>query len=215
MTLVAVGDSIVHAEDSWAAWLARAMDRPLRRVSADGARADDVLDQLGSSTGERYAVACLSVGTNDVLFDWDATEFARRLGEIAQVLRGSAEHVVVPTVSLSLARFPGGGAGFRHRVGDANAALLASGLTVIAGDDLGGSRLQQPDRIHPTTEGQLLLADRAAAALGVTTVPSSLTGRPQRADRWTYHRVGAGQAPRRAVKRILGRPIYRVPRLGG
>jgi hypothetical protein len=35
VTVLAVGDSIVHAEDSWAAWLARAMDQPLRRISAN------------------------------------------------------------------------------------------------------------------------------------------------------------------------------------
>ena len=215
MTLVAVGDSIVHADDSWAAWLARAMGRPLQRVSANGARADDVLQQLSAVPGERYAVACLSVGTNDVLFDWDAGLFARRLGEIAAVLRARADRVVVPTVSLSLARFRGGGTEFRRRVGEANAALVASGLVVIAGDDLGGPRLQQPDRIHPTAAGQLLLADRAAAALGVATVPSSLTVRPREAGRWTYHRVGVGQAPRRAVKRALGRPMYQDPRRSG
>ena len=212
MTLIVLGDSIVHAEDSWAAWLARSMGEPLRRLSANGARSDDVLEQLQGLAGERHATACLSVGTNDVLFDWDAAGFADRLGRIVEAVGASADRVVVPTISLSLARFPGGGPEFRRRVQEANTALAASGALVIRGDDLSGPRLLQPDRIHPTAEGQLLLADRAATALGVNPRPSSLAEAPVGSDRWAYHRVAAGQAPRRALKRLLGRPTYRDPR---
>jgi len=212
VTLLAVGDSLVHAENSWGARLARAMGQPLRRVSANGARSDDVLGQLPGLAGERYAVACLSVGTNDILFAWDAEAFAARLGRIVEVAGASADHVVVPTISLSLARFPGGGTEFRHRVEEANTALAGCGALVIAGDDLSGSRLLQPDRVHPTEEGQLLLADRAATALGVTPSPSSLADAPVGSGRWVYHRVAAGQAPRRALKRILRRPPYRDSR---
>ncbi len=212
MTLVAVGDSIVHAEDSWGAWLARAMGADLRRVSANGARTEDVLEQLPLVAGERYAVACLSIGTNDVLFDWDAEVYAERLGRIVGALGEAAEQVVAATVSLSLAGFPGGGSGIRRRAVEANAAIAASGATVIAGDDLHGPRLLQADRIHPTQQGQLLLADRAATALGVVPLPSTLAQPSAGADRWTYHRVAAGQAPRQAVKRALRRPMYRDPR---
>ena len=212
MTLVSVGDSIVHEEDSWAAWLARAMGTELRRASANGARTDDVLEQVLSLAGDRYAVACLSVGTNDVLFDWDAGGYAERLGRIVAALSQAADQVLAATVSLSLAGFPGGGSATRHRVEEANAALRASGATVISGEDLRGPRLLQADRIHPTPEGQLVLADRAAAALGVPTVPSSLAEPSGGVDRWNYHRVAAGQAPRHAVKRALRRPAYEDPR---
>lgn len=212
MTLVAVGDSIVHAADSWPDWLARAMGQELRRLSANGARSDDVLAQLAGLEGERYDVACLSVGTNDVLFDWDAEGFAARLATIVPALQARSDRVITPTVSESLARFAGAGAELRNRVREANAALGACGATVIAGHDLRGARLLQPDRIHPTAEGQLLLADRAAAVLGVTPAPSSLAHERTGADRWTYHRVAAGQVPRRAVKRVLRRPMYRDPR---
>jgi hypothetical protein len=154
------------------------------------------------------------VGTNDVLFDWDAREFADRVSRIVAILGSTADQVVVPTVSLSLARFPGGGSEFRRRVEAANAALLASGAVVFAGDDLRGPRLLQPDRIHPTPEGQLLLADRAATALGLTPSPSSLADPPPGPARWAYRGVAAGQAPRRALKRALRRPMYRDPRAG-
>ncbi len=91
-------------------------------------------------------------------------------------------------------------------------ALAACGALVIAGDDLSGARLLQPDRVHPTERGQLLLADRAATALGVTPSPSSLADAPVGPGRWVHHREAAGQAPRRAIKRILRRPTYRDPR---
>ena len=136
-------------------------------------------------------MACLSVGTNDVLFAWDAEAFAARLGRIVEVAGASAERVVVPTITLSLARFPGGGAEFRHRVEEANTALAACGALVTAGDDLSGARLLQPDRVHPTERGQLLLADRAATALGVTPSPSSLADAPVGSGRWVHHREAA------------------------
>ncbi len=212
MTLVAVGDSIVYAEDSWAAWLARAMSSDLHRAAANGARADDALDQVASLSDGGFEVACLSIGANDVLFDWDAAVYGERLGRIIGALGQVADHVLVATVSRSLAGFPGAGSGVRRRVDQANAAIAASGATVVAGDDLSGPRLLQPDRIHPTLDGQLLLADRAAAALSVSPPPSTLAEAVPAADRWTYRRVAAGQAPRNAIKRALRRPMYRDPR---
>jgi len=214
MSLVAAGDSIVHAADSWPAWLARAMGQELRRVSADGARSDDVLEQVATLGEDRYAVACLSVGTNDVLFGTDPGDFRERVGAIVAALRERADRVLVATVTRSLARFPGAGAGVARRVDDVNAVLAGCGATVVQGDDLHGPRLLQADRIHPTREGQLLLADRAAAALGVTPAPSTAAGGAGPVPRWTYHRVGAAQAPRQVLKRVLRRPAYRGPRAG-
>lgn len=212
MTLVAVGDSNIHAEDSWAAWLARAMGEDLRRVSANGSRSDDALEQVSTLTAERYAVACLSIGGNDALFDWNAEVYAERLVRILDALRAVADQVLAATVTRSFAGFPGAGPGVRRRVEELNALITASGVTVVAGDDLRGPRLLQADRVHYTLEGQLLLADRAAAALGVTPPPSTLADPGQVAVRWAFHRVAARQAPRQAVKRALRRPIYEDPR---
>ncbi len=212
MRLVAVGDSIVHAEDSWAAWLGRAMGADVRRISANGARTDDVLEQLSSLAGERYAVACLSIGTNDVLFDWDAEAYAVRLSRIVAALGEAADRVVAATVSLALAGFPGGGAASGAaprrptRRSQPAARRSSRGMTCT------GRGCCRRTASTPPEEGQLLLADRAAAALGVVPLPSTLAQPSAGADRWTYHRVAAGQAPRHAVKRALRRPMYRDPR---
>lgn len=212
MTLVAVGDSIAHAADSWPGLLAAALGQELRRVSADGARSDDVLAQVEGLGPERYDVACLSVGTNDVLFSWDRDAYAERLGRILTVLGPRADRVVAATVTLSLGGFPGSGRELRHRVQELNAVIRASGAVVVPGDDVTGPRLLQADRVHPTSQGQLLLADRAAAALGVEPAPSSLAGAGEPGSRWFYHRVAVAQAPRRLAKRLLGRPMYQDPR---
>jgi lysophospholipase L1-like esterase len=211
MGIVAVGDSLVNAELSWADWLSRAMDQPLDRVSVDGARSAGVREQVRLLKGHQYDVACLTGGTNDILFDWDPGAFADNLAVIVGAAAESAERVVIPTISLGLASFPGSGAQLRRRVREANAVLVESGALVFAGDDLRGPRLMGPDRIHPTLVGQLVLADRAAQLLGVAPLPSSLAAR-ERAPRWSaYYRVTAGQVPRRIVKRALGRPMYRAP----
>jgi len=209
MGIVAVGDSLVNAELSWAHWLSRAMHQQLDRVSVDGSRSAGVREQVRLLRGRRYTVACLTVGTNDILFDWDAGAFADNLAAIVGTAGECAERVVAPTISLGLASFPGSGAVFRRRVQEANAVLGKSGALIFAGDDLRGPRLMGPDRIHPTLVGQLVLADRAAVLLGVAPVPSSLAAR-DRAPGWSsYYQVTASQVPRRIVKRALGRPMYR------
>jgi hypothetical protein len=211
MEVVALGDSLVDAERSWAYWLSRAMGRPLRRVSAGGSLSCDVLRQLPLLRGRQYAVACLTVGTNDILFDWDPDAFAVNLATIVRETAAVADRVVVPTISLGLAWFPGSGSRIRRRVVQANALIAGLDAVVITGSDLRGPRTLSPDRIHPTVTGQLLLADRAAERLGVTPLPSTLD-EGRRTTGWPdYYRVGAGQLPRRVVKRALGRAFYRPP----
>jgi hypothetical protein len=209
MGIVAIGDSLINADRSWAHWLGLAMGQPLHRVSVDGALSRDVVDQLPPLAGEQYAVACLSVGGNDVMFEWDADEFADNLATIVAAATASAERVVVQTISLGLASFPGSAAAFRRHAQHANSIIRGCGALVLAGDDLRGPRHLVADRIHPTLAGQLVLADRAAAVLGVTPPPSLLYEGPLEVARSAYYRVTADQVPRRIVKRALRRPIYR------
>ena len=209
MGIVALGDSLLDTDRSWGYWLSRAMGLPLRSVAAGGVRSNDVLRQLASLDDERYDVACLSVGINDILFDWDADRFAGNVAAIVGVAAEVAERVVTPTITLGLASFPGSAAEFRRRVRDANSVLSDSGALVFSGSDLRGPRFLDADRVHPTAAGQLVLADRAAQMLDVTPAPSSLADRPRVRGRSKYFRVTAEQVPRRIAKRALGRPMYR------
>lgn len=117
--LAAVGDSIVRAEDSWAEWLARVIGLPLRRLPANGARSDDVVEQLPPRAGERYAVVCLTVGTNDVLCDWDAEAFADRLGLIVSAVAESADRVAAAAGGPDPSHRGGAAAARRSRRGSA------------------------------------------------------------------------------------------------
>jgi lysophospholipase L1-like esterase len=175
VSIVAIGDSIVAADESWAHWLSRSLERPLRNFAVGGSRSDDVVGQLSRLGREEYAVACLSVGTNDILFDWDAERFADNVATIVATVETDGARVVAPTIPLTLAGFPGTGTEFRRRAGQANAVLERSGALVFSGGDLHGPRTMSPERIHPTPAGQLVLADRAAEVLGVVPVPSTLT----------------------------------------
>lgn len=208
MGIVALGDSLLAVDQSWGYWLSRAMGLPLRTLALGGSRSQDVVRQLPSLGDERFDVVCLSMGTNDIPFDWDVERFADDVAAILTAARSSAERVVTPTISLGLASFPGSGSEFGRRVRQANSVLNESGALVFSGSDLRGPRLLSADRIHPTAAGHLVLADRAAQLLDVTPAPSSLTDRTRVRGRLRYYRVTAGQVPRRIVKRALRRPMY-------
>ncbi|MCW2766111.1 MAG: hypothetical protein JWO11_2070 [Nocardioides sp.] len=171
--IVTLGDSIIAADDSWARWLSLATGQPLRRLAVGGAQSPDVLEQLPGLNGHRYDIACLTVGTNDVLFAWDPERFAADLAVIVGTAHERAGRVVTQSIPLGLHHFPGDGNAIRRRVEQANAILGASGDLVVVGEDLRAPLTLKSDRIHPTTRGQLLLADRAADLLAVEPRPSS------------------------------------------
>lgn len=205
--IVCVGDSLINADKSWGYWLAQVTGEPLERVSVGGAKSADVLDQLPKLDGRRFEIACLTVGTNDVLFEWQPNVFEENLKAIVTALHEHAEQVVAQTLSLGLAYFPGSGFEIRRRVAVANEILRASDALVVTGSDLRGRRTMSPDRIHPSVAGQISLADRAAELLGISPLPSSLHDGSREFRELDYLRMGASQIPRRIMKRALGRPF--------
>jgi hypothetical protein len=194
--LVALGDSITNGGGnmalgvyprSWAHWLALALDLPYTGLASDGASAGDVVaEQLPRLTGD-YDVGALFIGVNDVRsVGWDPGAFGRDHANALAALRACCERVVTLTIPLDLGR-PRAGA----KVADANALIrrLAgdAGAVVADLDDLRGWRFVLPDAVHPHAVGQLEIADRAARALGVQPLPSTLAERERgpRADaRW-------------------------------
>src|SRR3954471_4583802 len=179
VTLVALGDSITNGGGgmalgvyprSWAHWLALAMDVPYHGLASDGADAHAVLHEQVPRLRERYSVGALYVGVNDVRrVDWDAAAFERDHHAAVDALTERCARVVTLTVPLDLGR-PRAGA----KVRDCNAIIRASGATVVALDDLRPFRHLLPDAVHPHALGQLEIADRAARALNVSPLPSTL-----------------------------------------
>jgi lysophospholipase L1-like esterase len=217
--LVALGDSITNGRgepalgvpmQSWAQWLAEALELPFTKLARDGARARDVLDDLVPRLSGPYDVGCMYVGVNDARApDWDATTFEGEVVAIVAALAACSERLLLCTVPVDLGR---------PRAGDkplvANAMLRAvaaeHGAAVADVDDLAGARWLLPDAVHPTALGQLEIADRAARALGAAARPSALLevydSRPARARfavRWGV--LLAGDLRRRAAE-LVARP---------
>ncbi len=170
--LVALGDSItrgrggapalgVHPQ-SWAQWVAEALELPFTNLGVDGAIAADVLrDQVPRLAGP-YDLATLHVGANDARGALDADAYERDVRAIVAALREAADRVLVLTVPLDLGR-PRAGAD----VVTANRVLRAlDGVELCTLDDFAGTRVVLPDAVHPTSPGMVEIANRALAALG-------------------------------------------------
>lgn len=197
--LVALGDSITNGrgEDalgvpmqSWAQWLAEALELPFTKLARDGAQTADVLRDFVPRLNGPYDIACLYAGTNDVRAPaWDARAYERDTRAILTALAAASDRVLVCTLPTDLGRPRAA-----PKPAEANAILRAlateHAATVVALDDLTGPRWLLPDAVHPTALGQLEIADRAARALQATTLPSSLI---------------ATQDSRRAQARFAGR----------
>jgi lysophospholipase L1-like esterase len=182
--LVALGDSITRGHggtpalgihfQSWAQWLAEALELPLTNLAADGELAPGVLrDQVPRLRGP-YDVGCLYIGVNDARgAGWDAAAFERDTAAIVTALGATADRVVVLTLPEDLGR-----PSCAPKPAQANAALrrVATGAGALLVDlaGFGGRRVVLPDAVHPTSAGQLALADAAARALGAPRLPSAL-----------------------------------------
>jgi len=180
--LVALGDSITngHGEpalgvhpQSWAQWLAEALELPFTNLAGDGATAAEVLrDQVPRLRGP-YDIGCVYAGVNDVRGPgFDAAAYDRALRAIVAAVFGASERMVLCTIPADLGRpraapKPEAASAIVRRVaGD-------TGATVVALDDLAGAPWLLPDAVHPTAVGQLEIADRAARAVGAPRLPSA------------------------------------------
>lgn len=182
MTLVALGDSVtrgqtepllgVHAQ-SWAQWLAEALDVPLHNLATDGARAADVrARQLPRLRAQGYEIAAVWVGINDVRsLDFDPVAYEADLRAI--VAAPVAERRLLVTIPRDLGRpraapKPERASAIVRRVARDHDAL------VLGADDLAGFPLLLPDAVHLTALGQLAVGARAARLLGAPSEPSGL-----------------------------------------
>lgn len=192
--MVALGDSITRGRGmvpaygadprSWAAWLAEAMGLAVLNLGADGAGAAGVRAEQLPRVEPGWDVAALYVGVNDARRpDFDGRAFEADVAAIVQGLAERAATVVVLTVPLDLGRPRAG-----EDVVTANSILRAAaaevGAVVVSLEDFGGWRHVLPDAVHPTALGQVEVADRAAAALGIARRPSDVADvrRSMRAD---------------------------------
>jgi lysophospholipase L1-like esterase len=214
--LVALGDSITngHGEpalgvhpQSWAQWVAEALDLPFTKLATDGALTADVRrDQVPRLRGP-YDVGCIYAGVNDVRVPrFDAAAYERDLRAIAQAVAAACDRVVLLTVPVDLGRPR---AAPKPLAANAVVRRVAAeiGAAVVELEDLAGAPWLLPDAVHPTAVGQLEIADRAARVLGAPRRPSSTVevhrSRRARARFGARHGVLlAGDLRRRIVERL-------------
>jgi lysophospholipase L1-like esterase len=180
--LVALGDSItngrgepalgVHAQ-SWAQWLAEALELPFTKLATDGALAADVLRKQVPRLDGPYDVGCVYAGVNDVRVPaFDPAAYERDLRAIADAVGAASARLVLCTIPADLGRPR---AAPKPRIAGAIVRRIAAehGATVVDLDDLAGAPWLLPDAVHPTAIGQLEIADRAARALHAPRLPSA------------------------------------------
>ena len=218
--LVALGDSItrgrggapalgVHPQ-SWALWLAEALDMPYSNFAIDGEVAVGVVARQLPRLDGPYDVATLFIGANDARgMTFDPAEYEQAVDHVLRELKRHAERTLLLTIPLDLGRPPAGA-----KVATANEILrrLAAehGATVCALDDLAGPRLMLPDAVHPTSAGMVEIADRAARALGAARSPRELADeRTDLAARARYRAWYARQELRDRRRRLVERWQYR------
>jgi len=214
--LVALGDSITngHGEpalgvhpQSWAQWLAEALELPFTKLAVDGAQTADVLREQVPRLRGPYDVACVYAGVNDVRgLDFDAVAYARDLRAIATAAGAASGGLVLCTLPEDLGRpraapKPAQASAVVRRI------ATETGGRIVALDDLAGAPWLLPDAVHPTAVGQLEIADRAARVLGAARLPSATVEvhRSRRArGRFAARRgvLTAGDLRRRAMERI-------------
>jgi lysophospholipase L1-like esterase len=221
--LVGLGDSITYGHggmqsgvgsQSWAQWLAEAMELPFTRLARNGATAADVVRDQLPRVGEGYAVGTLYVGVNDVrAVGFDAAAYERDVRAALAVLSERCERVVVLTVPGELGIPPA----LPSAIAAANDALrraaAETGAVLADLSDFRGARWVWADHVHATAAGQVELADRAARALGAP-LPSRTVVAPPRPDPaywWHYGRRTLREHARAAFIRAHLRATGRLP----
>ncbi len=214
--VVALGDSISNGHggmqamlgsQSWAHWLAQALDLPFLKLATDGATAPDVVRaQVPRLRDRSFELGTLYVGVNDVRdAGWDAAAYERAFTASLSALARCCERTLTLTIPLRLGLPPAG-----PKVEDANAVVERAardhGTIVCDLRDLTSRRHVWADRVHLTATGQVAVADRAADALAAAGMPlprrPSDVAAPPRDPRsfTTYYRHYARRAVRERVR---------------
>lgn len=193
---MALGDSISYGHggmqaglgsQSWAMWLAEALELPFTRLAVNGATAGDVVrEQLPRLHGP-YDVGTLYVGVNDVRSPaWDHATYVRDLDTAVAALDAACDRLVLVTLPLDLG-LPRAGV----KVLEANSAIehaaTRHGATVVDLRDFTGARRVWADRVHATAIGQVEIADRAARALGAPLPSQTVVALPRPDLSYAYH----------------------------
>lgn len=176
--VVGLGDSLMTGyglaiggvtAQSWAAWLAWALDDCCTLHAVNGVAADAVLRDQLPLLRDRYRLACGGIGAND-LVGFDEARFATVVADLLHGLQAHADVVALATLPLQLrtselsdrqavSRITAVNRVIRERTRQAGAVL------VDVEQALQAPLRVSPDGRHPTSLGTLEVARAAAVAL--------------------------------------------------
>ncbi len=184
---MAVGDSITNGEgqpmlgvrsQSWALWLASALELPYTGLAENGALAAGAwFSQVPRLRGP-YDLGCVYLGVNDVRNPgFELAEFVEALDHVVDAVSREAGRVLVATIPLDLGRPPAP----PERIAACDRAIeqvaAGHGASVVDLRKVRGWKLVLPDAVHLTALGQLEVARLAARALGSDRDPGDLADR--------------------------------------
>jgi lysophospholipase L1-like esterase len=173
--LVAVGDSIINGfnrpiaqvpAQGFGQLVAQALDMSYTRYAKGGSTSREIVDQFIPRVSGHYDVGVLSCGTNDAHQRLSMTDFEANLTKAIGHLAEHCDRVAVLTVPIS-----GEATEVVRRVASTHPNVHVIDANVQ------GVRLLRADLIHPTSVGQMVIADRVATALDAP-LPSEASGFP-------------------------------------
>ena len=205
--LVAVGDSIVNGFNQplakvppmgFGQHVAQALDLAYTRYARGGITTAEIAERHVSRVVHRYEIGVVACGTNDVYQRRSVDEFRSNARTILGHLAANCERVAVLTIPASETA-----TAILKSTADEYENVLAVDATLV------GPRLLRGDCVHPTSVGQLELADRVAAALGMP-LPSQANGYPRPGRLEPTYVLGYGcrllsTRAKQVAKRALGR----------
>lgn len=214
--VVAIGDSIMNGAtfrhfvtpQSWAQWLAESGGWAFTKYAQGGKTSSEVIAELLPLVGRTgYDVAAVTVGANDLLYDWDIEKFRANLNVIFDRLAVVADRIVISNMPSVFAGLPGMDRNVARRVPQANDVITeraqAWGAYVVDVTDFHGPCWLEPDRIHPTSLGLLEMGVRAGLVLGLPR--TAATPETTRRYRAAYRVRVVKEIARLCAKRALGR----------
>jgi lysophospholipase L1-like esterase len=162
-SMIAIGDSLVNGRTrdvanvpgkSWARWLSETADMAYEQHAIGGYTSTQIVEELLPRVSGVYDYGVFNMGTNDVLKGIDLSVLRTNAERAAATFTSRCKRVLVLDIAISQ-----DASYIIHQV------AAEYGLTVID-SRLSGPLLFQPDGIHPTAVGHLVIADRAAMELG-------------------------------------------------
>ncbi|HEX3511454.1 MAG TPA: GDSL-type esterase/lipase family protein [Solirubrobacteraceae bacterium] len=176
--LVAIGDSITRGAgeamlglrmQSWALWLAEALELPYTCLARDGARAADALATQVPRLRGPYDLGCVYLGVNDVRSpDFEPAAFADALREVLAAVAESCSALLLIALPRAIGVPPAPASAIATANEEIARRVQEHGAALVQLGPLAGPELVYPDRVHLTARGEAHIALSACAALRPT-----------------------------------------------